>query len=44
MGKIDLNQITPILKKVGTGVLKTVKNKDFQKGVAVVLLTKNKTA
>lgn len=37
MGKIDLNQITPILKKVGTGVLKTVKNKDFQKGVALAI-------
>lgn len=38
MGKIDLNQITPILKKVGTGVLKTVKNKDFQKGVALATI------
>ena len=37
MGKIDLNQITPILKKVGTGVLKTVKNKDFQKGVVLAI-------
>lgn len=37
MGKIDLNQITPILKKVGTGVLKTVKNNDFQKGVALAI-------
>ena len=37
MGKIDLNQITSILKKVGTGVLKTVKNKDFQKGVALAI-------
>ena len=37
MGKIDLNKITPILKKVGTGVLKTVKNKDFQKGVALAI-------
>lgn len=33
----DLNQITPILKKVETGVLKTVKNKDFQKGVALAI-------
>lgn len=33
----DLNQITPILKNVGTRVLKTVKNKDFQKGVALAI-------
>ena len=33
----DLNQITPIIKKVETGVLKTVKNKDFQKGVALAI-------
>lgn len=37
MGKFDLNQITPILKKVGTGVLKTVKNKDFQKGMSLAI-------
>jgi hypothetical protein len=37
MRKFYLNQITPILKKVGTGVLKTVKNKDFQKGVALAI-------
>lgn len=37
MGKFDLNQITLILKKIGTGVLKTVKNKDFQKGVALAI-------
>ena len=37
MRRFDLNQITPILKKVGTGVLKTVKNKDFQKGVALAI-------
>ena len=37
MGKFDLNQITSILKKVRTGVLKTVKNKDFQKGVALAI-------
>lgn len=35
MRRFDLNQITPILKKVGTGFLKTVKNKDFQKGMAL---------
>ena len=33
----DLNQITQILKKVETGVLKTAKNKDFQKGVALAI-------
>ena len=38
MGRFDLNQITPILKKLGTGVLKTVKNKDFQKGMALAIL------
>lgn len=32
-----MNQITPILKNVGTRVLKTVKNKDFQKGVALAI-------
>lgn len=37
MRRFDLNQTTPILKKVGTGVLKTVKNKDFQKGVALAI-------
>ena len=37
MRRFDLSQITPILKKVGTGVLKTVKNKDFQKGVALAI-------
>lgn len=37
MEKFDLNRITPILKKVGTGVLKTVKNKDFQKGMALAI-------
>lgn len=37
MRRFDLNQITSILKKVGTGVLKTVKNKDFQKGVALAI-------
>ena len=37
MGRFDLNQITPILKKLGTGVLKTVKNKDFQKGMALAV-------
>lgn len=37
MRRFDLNQITPILKKVGTGVLKTVKNKDFQKGVTLAI-------
>ena len=37
MEKFDLNQITSILKKVGTGVLKTVKNKDFQKGMALAI-------
>lgn len=37
MRRFDLNQITLILKKVGTGVLKTVKNKDFQKGVALAI-------
>ncbi len=37
MRKFDLNKTTPILKKVGNGVMKTVKNKDFQKGVAVVI-------
>lgn len=37
MGKFDLNQITSILKKIRTGVLKTVKNKDFQKGVALAI-------
>lgn len=37
MRRFDLNQITPILKNVGTRVLKTVKNKDFQKGVALAI-------
>lgn len=37
MRRYDLNQITPILKNVGTRVLKTVKNKDFQKGVALAI-------
>lgn len=37
MEKFDLNRITLILKKVGTGVLKTVKNKDFQKGMALAI-------
>lgn len=37
MKRFDLNQITPILKNVGTRVLKTVKNKDFQKGVALAI-------
>lgn len=37
MRRFYLNQITPILKKVGTGVLKTVKNKDFQKGMALAV-------
>lgn len=37
MRRFDLNQITSILKKVGTGVLKTVKNKDFQKGMALAV-------
>ena len=37
MRRFDLNQISLILKKVGTGVLKTVKNKDFQKGVALAI-------
>ncbi|MCP1110553.1 hypothetical protein [Ohessyouella blattaphilus] len=35
MGKIELNKMAPILKKVGNGILKTVKNKEFQKGIAV---------
>ena len=30
MGKFDLNQITQILKKVGTEVVETVKNKNFK--------------
>ena len=37
MGKFDLNQITQILKKVGTEVVETVKNKNFQKGVAFAI-------
>lgn len=37
MRRFDLNQITPILKNIGTRVLKTVKNKDFQKGVALAI-------
>lgn len=37
MRRFDLNQITPILKNVGARVLKTVKNKDFQKGVALAI-------
>ena len=37
MRRFNLNQITPILKNIGTRVLKTVKNKDFQKGVALAI-------